>query len=82
MNDQGKLTGWTEFLIVAGIGLALAGGALAPHNSLCTWLLIGAWGVTLTALNNVFRKVHDKVREREIREQERARLGREGRGPQ
>lgn len=74
MNDQGKLTGWTAFLILAGVGLVLAGGALAPSGALYTWLLIAGWMVSMTAFNNVYRKVRDKVREREIRDEERARL--------
>ena len=75
MDDKGKLTAWTALLIVAGTGLALAGGALAPDGKPYTWLLVGAWGVTLTAFNNIYRKVRDKVTEREIREDERRRLG-------
>jgi len=74
MNDNGKLTGWTSLLILAGIGLVLAGAALAPDNSLPTWLLVGGWGLTTMALNNVYRKVREKVREREIREDERRTL--------
>ena len=74
MNDNGRLTGWTALLILAGIGLALAGGALAPDGQLYTWLLIAAWAVTMTALNNVYRKVRDKTREHEIRAEERNRL--------
>jgi hypothetical protein len=79
MDDKGKLTGWTVFLILAGLGLVIAGGALASDSSLPTWLLIGGWIATMTALNNVIRKVHEKVREREIREEERSRLS--GRQP-
>jgi hypothetical protein len=52
----------------------LAGGALAPDGQLYTWLLIAAWAVTMTALNNVYRKVRDKTREHEIRAEERNRL--------
>ena len=74
MDDKGKLTGWTALLTVAGIGLMLAGGALAP-DSLPTYLMVAGWGLTLIALNNVYRKVRDKVAEREIREDERRRLG-------
>ena len=82
MDDKGKMTGWTAFLVLAGIGLAIAGGALAPDHSVYTWLLVGAWGVTLTAFHNVYRKVHDKVTERAIREDERAKLaGRDFRQP-
>jgi hypothetical protein len=78
MDDSGRLTGWTAFLILTGIGLLFAGAALAPDGSLYTWLLVAAYGVTLTALNNIHRKVRGKVREREIRDDERKRLaGRE-----
>ncbi len=80
MDDNGRFTGWTAFLILAGIGLAIAGGALAPDNSPYTWLLIAAWGVTLTALNNVYGKIRGKVREREIRDDERNRLTGKGGG--
>ena len=80
MNDQGGFTGWTAFLILAGIALALTGGALAPDGSVYTWLLVAAWGVTLIALNNVYRKVRTKVDEAQIRADERARiLGEQGR---
>ena len=79
MNDQGRFTGWTAFLILAGIVLALTGGWLAPDGKPYVWLLVGAYGVTLIALSNVYRKVREKVREREIRDQEQARLtGRDG----
>lgn len=53
--------------------MALAGAALAP-DSLATWLLVVAWLVTMTAFNSVFGKVRTAVRERQIREEERARL--------
>lgn len=74
MNDNGRLTGWTAFLIVAGVVLALAGGALAPDSQVYTWLLVGAWITTNIALNNVYRKVRTKVDERQIREDERRRV--------
>lgn len=74
MDDKGHLTAWTALLILAGMGLALAGGALAPDGALYTWLLAGGYAATLTALNNIYRRVRTKVREREIREQEQARL--------
>lgn len=74
MNDKGLLTGWTALLVVAGFGLVVAGGALAPDGKLYVWLLIGAWCLTLTAFSNVYRKVRDKVTERAIRDDERRRL--------
>ena len=40
MNSQGKLTGWTAVLILAGIGLAIAGAALSPAT-LPACLLVG-----------------------------------------
>ena len=70
MNDQGKLTPFTVLLILGGLGMALAGGILAP-DTLPTALLGGAWWATFLALNNVYRKVREKIREREIREEER-----------
>jgi len=76
MDDNGRLTGWTAFLILASIGLAFAGGWLAPDRSLPVWLLVGAWAAAVTAGNNIYRKVREKVRERQIREEERQRLGR------
>jgi hypothetical protein len=78
MSDDGKLTFWTAFLILAGIGLVITGAALAPDHSAATWLLVAAWAVTMTALNNVYGKVREKIREREIREQERHRAGGQG----
>jgi hypothetical protein len=73
MDDKGKLTGWTALLIVAGMVLMIVGGWLAP-DSLPTFLMVAGWGVTFTALNNIYRKVRSKVDERQIREDERARL--------
>lgn len=75
MDDKGKLTAWTALLIVTGIILALIGGALAPDGKIYTWLLIGGWLCTSTALGNVYGKVRTAIRESEIREQERQRLG-------
>lgn len=74
MDDKGKLTGGTALLIVAGLVLVLIGGALAPDGQVYTWLLVGAWAATNAALNNIYRKVRTKVREREIREEEQRRL--------
>jgi hypothetical protein len=79
MNDKGNLTGWTSMLILASIVLAIVGGALAPDGKLYTWLLVGAWGVMLTAFNNVYRKVRTKVDEAQIRADERQRMGLTGR---
>lgn len=74
MDDKGKLTTWTAILTVASIALAIAGGWMAP-DSVATWLLVAAWLCSNTALNNVYGKVRAAVREREIREEERQRLG-------
>jgi hypothetical protein len=79
MNDRGRLTIWTAFLVLAGIALALAGAILAPDRALYTWLFVAAFGATWIAFSNVLRKVRDKVREREIRDEERARLTEQGR---
>ena len=73
MNDKGHLTGWTAFLIVAGIGMAIAGAVLAP-DTLPTFLLISGYGAVLIALNNVHGKIRSKMKEREIRDDERSRI--------
>jgi hypothetical protein len=73
MTAKGHLTGWTSLLILAGIGLSIAGVAMAPQT-LPTWLMAGGFAATWTALNNIYRPVRRAVREREIREDERARL--------
>jgi hypothetical protein len=73
VNDKGHPTGWTALLIVAGFALAIAGGVLAP-DSLPVYMLVGAWGLTLTAANNIFRTVRAKADEHQIRADERARI--------
>src|SRR6516225_834278 len=74
MNNQGKLTGGTNFLLLASIVAAIVGGAMAPDNPVYTWLLIGAFVACFTALNNVYLSVRTKVREAEIRQDERTKL--------
>ena len=74
MNNQGKLTGGTNFLLLASIVLVIVGGAMAPDNQVYTWLLIGAFVACFTALNNVYLSVRTKVREAEIRQDERTKL--------
>jgi len=74
MKDNGQLTRWTAFLILAGLVLAFAGGVIAPDHAVWTWLLVAAWAVTFTALSNIYNTVRTSVRERQIREEERRRL--------
>lgn len=75
MTDQGKFTGWTAFLTIAGFVLGITGLAMVASNrSLATWLLAAAWVTTLMAFNNVVAKIRARRREHEIREAERARL--------
>ena len=79
MNDQGKLTGGTALLILASIALAGTGAALAPEHSWPIWLLIAGWITMFTALNTVYGTIRRKVREREIRDEERAKASHTGR---
>jgi hypothetical protein len=75
MNTRGHLTGCTSLLILAGLGLAIAGAAMAP-DTLPTWLMAGGFAATWFALNNIYGPVSRAVRDREIREDERGRLSR------
>jgi membrane protein required for beta-lactamase induction len=72
MSAKGHLTGWTSLLILAGIGLAIAGAVMAPET-LPTWLMAGGFAATWNALNNIYGPVRRAAREHEIREDERAR---------
>ena len=75
MNAKGHLTGWTSLLILAGIGLSIADAAMAPET-LPTWLMAGGFIATWDALRNIYGPARRAVREREIRDDERARLSR------
>ncbi len=68
MNARGRLTGWTSLLILAGIGLSIAGVAMAPET-LPTWLMAGGFAATWNALNNIYGPARRAAREREIREE-------------
>jgi hypothetical protein len=73
MNDQGRFTGWTGLLVLAGMALAITGALLAPAT-LPTRLLAGGWVCIMLALSSVYRKARAKAREQQIRDDERARL--------
>lgn len=82
MTDQGKFTGWTAFLTLAGFALGLAGLALVDSDRpLATWLFAAAWITTALAFNNVVAKIRARRREHEIRQAERSRLGNPGGRP-
>jgi hypothetical protein len=75
MNDQGRLTGWTSFLILASLGLVIAAAAVSGSTlPLPVVLLYAAWLADFAVLNSVLRKIRDKRREHEIRTEERARM--------
>lgn len=74
MTDEGRLTAWTAFLVLAGIALVITGAALAPDGRVYVWLLTGGWAATMIAFNTVYSKIREKVREQKIREDERRHL--------
>ena len=78
MKPDGKLTGWTALLILAGFGLGIVGAALAPPTT-PTLLLVLGWVCFVAAASNIYRPIRKYIAERDIRADERARLTGDGR---
>jgi hypothetical protein len=81
MNDQGRLTGWTCLLLLAGIVLVVTGALLAPPGKVYVWVLVAAWIAVMSAANRIYLKARAVIREQQIRADERARLSGPGGRP-
>ena len=72
MSEHGKPSGLVSLLILASLGLAIAGSALAP-GTLPVWLIAGGWAASWWAMSAYYTAVRRLL---DLRDSERGKVTR------